>query len=186
MRALTARERRLVAVGLLILVIGLTWLLIVGPLVGGFVDRAAQRRDLRAALQRNSRVIASLPALRAAADAQAQTSGRFSIAVPTESIAAESVKTRVRRLAADEGFMIKAVDDLQTDAPAGSIELRADLTLSLTQLCELLRHFQSEDAYVVVDDISIAADRSLAAGKLEPLDVRLEFSTAWRPAQVRS
>jgi hypothetical protein len=186
MRVLTARERRLAAVGLLLLALGLAWLLIVGPLVGGFVDRAAQRRDLRATLQRNSRLIASLPALRGAAEAQARTASRFSMSAPSEALAIEALKDRVQRLATDKGFAVKAIEDLQTDAPAGSVELRTDLTLTLTQLCDLLRRFQSEDTYVVIDFISIAADRSFAAGRLEPLDVRLEFSARWRPVRTRS
>ncbi len=185
MRPLSPRERRLLALGLTVLAIGLVWLAIVGPLVGGFFDRAAERRDLRAAYLRNERLSASLPALRASAEAQRGNAPRFAVAAPSEALASEALKERLQHLSTDEGFTVASIDDLQADAPAGSIKLRANLTLTLTQLCETIRRLESEDAYVVVDYLSISADRSLAAGRLAPMDVRLELSTDWRPTRAR-
>ena len=181
MRPLTARERRLVALGLLVLAVGLLWLLVIGPLVGGFFDRAQERRDLWATQRRNERLIASLPALRASAEAQRRLTPRFAIAAPSEAAASEAFKDHIRRVATDEGFTIKGIEDLPADGPAGAVKLRTDLTLTLNQLYETVRRLQSEDAYVVVDYLSITADRSLAAGRLAPLDVRLELTSAWRP-----
>ena len=185
MRPLTARERRLIAVGGLVLAVGLVWLLIVGPLIGGFVDRAAERRRLATAYQLNARLIAALPVMRAAAEAQRATAPRFAVIAPSEALAAEAVKQRLRRVATDEGFTLGAVEDLQADAPAGAVKLRADMTLTLTQLYETVRRLQSEDAYVVVDYVSVTADRSLAAGRLAPLDVRLELGADWRPGAAK-
>jgi len=186
MRPLTARERRLVALGLLVVTIGLVWLAVVGPLVGGFVHRAQERRDLAAVYQRNQRLIASLPALRASAEAQRRNAPRFGVAAPSDTLAVEALKERLQRLSTDEGFAVTAIEDLQADAPAGSVKLRADLTLTLNQFYETIRRLESEDVYVIVDYLSISADRSLAAGKLAPMDVRLELSAAWRPARGRT
>jgi general secretion pathway protein M len=183
---LTPRERRLLAVGLLLLAIGIVWLAVVGPLVGGFVDRAQERRDLWAAHRRNERLIASLPALRATAEAQRRIAPRFAAAAPSEAAATEVFKDRLRHVAADEGFAVKAIEDLPADSPTGAVKIRADLTLTLTQLVETVRRLQSEDAYVVVDYLSVTADRSLATGRLAPLDVRLELTSAWRPTRVGS
>ena len=185
MRPLTARERRLVALGLLVLAIGLFWLVVVGPLVGGFFDRAQERRDLWAAHRRNERLITSLPALRATAEAQARLAPRFAMAAPSEAAASEAFKDRLRHLATDEGFTIKAIEDVPAEGPAGAVKVRADLTLTLNQLYETVRRLQSEDAYVVVDYLSVTADRSFAAGRLAPLDVRLELTSAWRPTRGR-
>ena len=74
---------------------------------------------------------------------------------------------------------------MQADAPQGAIKVRADLTLTLTQLYETIQRLQNEDAYVVIDYISINADRSGATRKLAPIDVRLELETAWRPVRGR-
>ena len=185
MRPLTPRERRLVALGLLVLAIGLLWLVVIGPLVGGFVDRAQQRRELAQTYWRNEKLIGSLPVLRAAAEAQRKTAPRFVVAAASEALAVEALKERLQRLATDGGFAVTGIQDLQADAPAGALKVRMDATLTLTQLYETVRRLETEDAYVVVDYLSVSADRSLAAGRLAPVDVRLELSAVWRPTRGR-
>lgn len=186
MRALNPRERRLVALGLLALTIGLVWLAIVEPLAGGFLARAEARRNLRLTYLRDEHLIQALPAVRASVETQRRTASRFGLTAPNEALAAEALKQRIMGLSTQEGFAVNAIEDLQADAPEGGVKLRADLTLSLTQLDETIRRLQSEDAYVVIDDISITADRSLAVGRLAPIDARVELSADWRPAQGRS
>jgi general secretion pathway protein M len=186
MKPMTPRERRLVAVGLLVLAVAGVYLLILGPVVGGVFERAQQKRDLRETYVRNSRLIGALPALRAAAEAQRASSPRFAQPAQNEIIAAEALKERLQRIAVDEGFTVRAIDDLQADAPQGAVKLRADLTLTLTQFYETIRRLQNEDTYVVVDYTAISADRSYGANRLEPLDVRLELEAAWRPTGARS
>ena len=122
MRALTARERRLVALGLLLLAIGLVYLAVIGPIVGGFVDRDAQRKQLELTLLRNQRLMAALPVWRATAEAQRKTAPRFAIDAPSEQLAVEALKERLTRLATDEGFALTGVEDLQADAPAGTVK----------------------------------------------------------------
>lgn len=185
MRPLSLRERRLVAVGLLVAALGLVWLAVVGPLVGGFFDRAAERRQLETTLRVNARLISSLGVLRTAAEAQRAAAPRFAMTAASEALAFEALKGRLQRLAAQEGFNLGAVEDLQADAAPGKVKLRADVTLTLPQLYETLRRLESEDAYVVVDYFSVVADRSLAAQRLAPVDARLELSVAWRPAGAR-
>lgn len=180
MRELSPRERRLVALGLLVLAVALVWLVIIGPLVGGFFDRAAEKKRLAETYQVNARLISSLPALRATAAAQRGGGARFAIAAPSETLAAEALKQRLQHIAADQGYKVAAVEDLQADAPAGTVKLRADVTLNLTQLYETIRRLETEDAYVVIDYLSVTADRSLALGRLAPLDVRVELTADWR------
>ncbi len=185
MRALSLRERRLVALALLVTAILLVWLVLIGPLVGGFFDRAAERDQLRATIQRNERLMSALPVWRAAADAQRRSAARFAIFAPSEQLAVEALKERMQHLAADEGFTITGIEDLQADAPSGMIRVRADMTLNLTQFCETLKRLESEGAYVVVDYLSISADRALVSGRASPMDVRLELTAAYRPTGAR-
>lgn len=183
MKPLTQRERRVLALGILVAAVAMVWLFVLYPLIGGFLDRASERRELTAAYVRNERLVTSLPALRAMADAQRKSASRFFVGAPSEALAAEALKERIQRVAADEGVSLKAIVDLQPDAPPGTIKLRADMTLTLTQLYETLRRLETEDAYVVIDYISINADRAAAEGRLAPIDVRVEFSTDWRPVR---
>ena len=181
MREMSAREQRLVAVALLVCVVALMWLAIVGPIVDGFSRRAAERDQLQSLLQRNERLIAAAPAWRAEADRQRRSADRFSINAPSERLAAEVLKARIQRLAADEGFNITAIQDQEGAAAPGEVRVRADEELTLTQLCDSLRRLETEGAYVVVDFLSISADRALVSGHEAPLDVRLEFTEAYRP-----
>ena len=186
MRPLSPRESRLAAIGLLVLALALAWLAVIRPLVGGFFDRAVEREQLLNTLRRNERLQASLPAWRAAATAQRASAARFSIAAPSEETAVESLKERLIHLAADEGFAVGGVEDVGANAAPGTVRVRADMTLTLSQFTDTMKRLETEGAYVVVDYISISADRALAAGRLSPMDVRLELTAAWRPAGPRS
>jgi hypothetical protein len=181
MRALSRSERRLIAVGLGVAAVALAWLAVAWPLIDGFSERASERRLLQATYARNQRLMASLPVWLAADRSQRKTAARFAIVAPSEQLAQEALKDRIQRLAADEGFALASVQDLQADAPAGAVKIRADMQLSLAQLCDSLRRLETEGAYVAVDYFSISADRALAAGRLAPIDVRLELTAAYSP-----
>ncbi len=185
MRPLSPRERRLVALGLLVAAVALVWLGIVWPVVGGFFARADEKRQLELSVQRNERLMASLPVLRAANEAQRATAGRFAIAAPSEQLATEILKERVQHVAADEGFALTSIQDQQADAPTGEVKVRADMQLNLTQLCDTLRRLETEGAYVVVDYLAISADRAAVTGHLSPVDVRLELTAAYSQSGPR-
>jgi general secretion pathway protein M len=185
MNPLTARERRLLAIGILVVALGLFWLALLQPLVGGFFDRAEQRRQLTDTYLRNERLIAALPVWRTAAEAQRRDAGRFAILAPAESAAVEALKERIQHVASDEGFTVKGLEDLQSDAGPGAVRVRADATLTLTQLYETLRRLENEGAYVAIDYLSVSADAAATSGRSGPLDVRLELSAAWRPGGAR-
>jgi hypothetical protein len=186
MRQLTLRERRLIAIGVLVLAIGLVYFVVIYPLAVGFMDRAAQRRQLNLTLQRDARIISALPIWRQAAEAQRRSGPRFAIAAPSDSLAAEILKEKVEHLAADDGFVLNAVDDLQAEAPPGMIRVRADMTLSLTQLTDTIRRLENEGAYVFVDYLTISADQAYVAGRLSPIHARLELTAAHRSLGPRT
>jgi general secretion pathway protein M len=184
-RALAPRERRLVAVGLLVAAIAVVWLGLIGPLIDGFSDRAAERARLVANWRRNERLLVDAPIWRAAARSQQTLAERFSLPVASEGLAADTLKARVQKLAADQGYAVTAFQDLTGDAPPGRVRIRADAQMTLTQLCDSLRRLQTEGAYVLVNFLSISADRALKSGRAAPLDVRLELSADYRPADRR-
>jgi hypothetical protein len=186
MRPLNPREQSLAAVGLLVAAIALVWFAIIGPLVGGFYARAAERTQLIATLRRNERLEAALPAWRNASSLQRASATRFAIAAPSEELAMENLKERLIRVAGDEGFAVGGVEDLQANAAPGTVRVRADMTLTLSQLTDTMKRLETEGAYLVVDYLSISADRAATAGRLAPMDVRLELTAAWRPSGPRT
>ena len=185
MRPLSPRERRLVAVGVLIAIVGLVWLAILQPLVGGFLDRAEQRRQLTVTYQQNQRLISALPVWRAVAETQRRDAARWVIPAPAEALAAEALKERFQKLATDEGFAVAGVEDLQADSSPGTVRMRVDLNLTLAQLTDTLKRLENEGAYVAIDYLSISVPSDTAGGTPGLLNVRLEFSAAWRPARGR-
>jgi general secretion pathway protein M len=185
MRPLAPRERRILAVGLLVAAVALFWLVLVWPLAGGFFDRAERARQLTETYQRNERIISALPVWRVAGEAQRRDAMRFVIVAPAEASAVEALKERFQRIATDGGFAVTGVDGMQADAAPGTVRVRADFTPTLTQLNETLRRLENEGAYVAIDYLSISAGHSTAEGALGPLDVRLEFSADWRVGDAR-
>ena len=184
MRPLSARERRLVAIGLLLAAIALVYFLVIGPFIGGFFDRADQKQSLMATYQRNERAMALIPMWRKSADIQHRSAQRFALAAASDQLAIEALKEKIARIAADEGYPVTAMQDLQTDSPAGEARVRADLQLSLPQLTDSLKRLETEGPYVV-EYLSVSADRALATGRSSRLVVRLEVSAPWRVARSR-
>jgi hypothetical protein len=174
-----------VALAILLAAIAAVWLLIISPFVGGFFDRAAQRRELIANHQRNERIMAAIPLWGQAAEAQRRHAERFAIPAQSEQLAVETLKERLANLATEEGFQITAMQDLDADTPAAEAKVRADLQITLTQLHESLRRLETEGPYVV-EYLSVSADRALATGRSSRLLVRLEIGAPWRPVRSRA
>lgn len=183
MKPLTPRERRLVAVAVLVGLVAVLLVGVVGPLVAGFADRARERTELQLEYRRNARLLASVAATRASALRQRTDADRFSVTAPNAQAAAEALKARIQRVAADEDFAISSAQEEADDSGRSRVRIRIDAVLTLTQLCDSLRRLESQGAYVIVDYLAVTADQALASGREGPLTVRLEFTGAWRPGR---
>ena len=184
MRPLSARERRLVAIGILLAALALVYFVVIGPFIGGFIDRADQKKTLAQTYERNQRAMALIPMWRKAAETQRRGAQRFVLSANSEQLAIEALKEKIARIAIDEGYQVTAMQDLQTDAPTGEARVRADLQLSLPQLTDSLKRLETEGPYVV-EYLSVSADRALATGRSSRLVVRLEVGAPWRAARSR-
>lgn len=71
MRTLSPRERKLIAVLILVAAVALVLAGVIGPIVSGFSERAARRDALIQTFHANEQRIASLGALQAEAERQA-------------------------------------------------------------------------------------------------------------------
>jgi type II secretory pathway component PulM len=183
MRPLQPRERQIIAVGILILIMAVLWFGLVDPLIGGFISRAEDRNDLLAAYQRNERVLAGIPAWRAKADEQKTTQAQYAIIAPTKVLAAESLKQRLNRMVAGAGGSVQAISELPAQAPDGWVRVRVDLQLTMSQLYKSLNRLENEAPYVVVGYVSVVADRAVQTGHLATMDVRIEVSAPVRTSQ---
>lgn len=183
MRPLAQRERRLIALGILLGLVAVVVLGAILPLVGGMAARAIERGELRETYVHNQRVLAGIPAWRAQSVRQKATAAKYAIVAPTEALAAELLKQRISRMTNDEGGNVQTISDVQGDVPEGWVKVRADLQLTIGQLYKSLARLESEAPYVVVGYVSVAADRASKTGHAAPMDVRLEISAPVRLAQ---
>jgi general secretion pathway protein M len=182
MNRLSSRERKLVALALLVLAIAVVWLGLIAPVVNGFDQRAAERRNLLAVYQRNQRLMDAMPAWRAQAETQKRTLPTYAIIAPSQSQGQELLNQRLATAISVDGAPPPTVQDLQTELPPGWIGSRADAQLTLPQLVASLRRLETEEPYVVVERLSISAEQAFHTGQDGPLSVRLEVSAAFHPA----
>lgn len=180
MRALSARERKLIAIGILVLLAALIWWLLLAPFVDGFSQRASQREELRAVYVRNSRLINAIPAQRRRAESQTNLKGQFLLTAPNATLARDRLRERLRTGFAASGGEVTAVQDVP--AQPGSVRGWVQGRISLPQLQTLLGKINSTPPYLVVESLRISADKAMETGRLDTLDVKLEASVPTLPA----
>jgi general secretion pathway protein M len=185
MNGLTARERRLVAVAILLALLAAAWIAVVSPLLASFAARETERQGLLADYQRDQRLIAAIPGLRAQAEAQKRTAAAFALVAPSQLQAQEALRDRITAAVTAAGAGAPTVQDVQADLPLGWIGARAEAQLTRSQLNESLRVLENEEPYVVVDYISIDAEQAFRTGRAGLLDVRFELSVPFRLADAR-
>jgi Type II secretion system (T2SS), protein M subtype b len=175
--ARTLRERRLIAVALLLAAIAAVDLGVVRPIIDGFSHRAAEREQLIDAQARAHRLIASEGTWRERRRVQALDASAFSVAAPSADVAVEAAEQRIADAVSSQGGQVRGVRE--EPSPAGAVRVRADLELTLTQLVASLNVIENQKPYVVIEQLSIAADQAAAVGRLSPMEVTLEVAVPY-------
>jgi hypothetical protein len=174
MRSVSARERKLIAVALLLALVGLVQWLIIGPLLGGFSERAAQRSALQVQYEHASRTIATIPRLRRMAEVNRQELALFTIAASDAEKAGSLLEDRLRAAVEAKGGDLRASGHEGSDSALSKANVAARMPLD--QLVKLLTQLQNQPPYLVIESLSIGADEALASQKAGPLDVKIEVS----------
>ena len=174
MRQLSARERKIVAIFILVLLIALGWLAMVSPLLGGFSARSDQRQLLRMAYERNSRLINAIPALRRRSEQIRPLRAQVALVAPDPAQAQDRLRERLRNAFAEAGGEVTLVQGV----PASGDQVRAWVQgkITLEALQKLLVTQENAAPYLVIESLRISADAALETGRLDKLDVRLEAS----------
>jgi general secretion pathway protein M len=174
MANLSVRERRLIALALLVAVVASLWYGLVNPLLDGFAARAAEREQLSDDRARQLRLLGSVGVWRARAKRQQSTLDAFALRAPSAGAAADAAKQRLLAVVAAEGGTVKTLRE--EPGPAGMVRLRAELQLTLTQLSASLRVIENQKPYVVIEKLSITADQAVVSGRLSPMDVSIDLA----------
>lgn len=185
MRPMTLRERRLMALAVLAGMIALLWVALMEPVIGGAFRRNEERQALLTQWARGERLLTAMAHFKSIASAQSNTAPKFVIQAPTTALATEKLKERVAGAVNGEGGTVKAISGVDEGVPGSWVRVRTDLRVTHDQLYRTLRRLESEAPYVVIDFLSIAADRSAVSGELEPLEAALAVSAFVRLDQFR-
>jgi hypothetical protein len=183
MRATSARERRLIALLILTVLVAAIHFLIVAPIVAGFQARAARAEQLRLLYVHNVRTVATIPRLRRDAERARAAAQSFFLAVPGTEAGREVLKDRVQRAVEAAGGSIREGAD--AEGATGWARIRVSARTTLPQLTAVLANLQNQPPWLVIDHVGISAGNALVPGKPPILDVELEAAIPFRPTAAR-
>jgi len=177
MTSLSARERRLVAIALLVAVVALLLYLVILPITGGFAARADERAALQETYSRDERAVGQIVSVRRVAEAQKRDAGRFRLAGANSIRATDLLKERVAAAIVASGGDLRAVEDVA--AGSGQILIRLDARLTNDQLTGLLFTLQNDEPLLVIETLSVTATEASQTGRSGPMDIRIEVSGSY-------
>ena len=180
-RPLSPRERKLIAVLILVAAIALVLTIVIGPVVAGFTERATRREALAQTFHANELRIASLGALQAEAERQTGEMRQRFIAAPDAAEASEALRERIESTVQELGGDIKASEAVP--AEEGWARAAIDVRMSHAQFATLLARLNALKPALAVDAVTVIADDALTNYKSDLLDVRLEASAPFVPAR---
>jgi hypothetical protein len=180
---MSPRERRLVALLVLVAMIALADLAVIAPIADGFADRARQREDLQARYYANDRIIAAIPRLRRQAEAQNKLLDHFALAAPDAGTASDMLREKLQAAVTAAGGDFRGGEDMPP--LPGSVATRVSARLSSAQLFTLLAQVQNAHPLITITALGVGADDALVTGQAATLDVRLEASVPYHPAPAR-
>jgi general secretion pathway protein M len=156
-------RRRLLALGLLAAVLGMLWLVVLGPLVEGVLDRQERETRQTTLLLRLEPLRAQGPALRRQLDAlEAElASPDLLLRAATAGQATALLQAALRTLLAAEGLTAEQFQPLPA-VPEGNLTrlgLRVELRATLPQLHALLRGLEAHRPLLAVGDALVASRR---------------------------
>lgn len=182
-RPTSPRERRLVALLVLMMVIAILWFAFLSPVINGFAERAERREQLSLRYVHNLRTIGLIPRLRRQAEEQRAAIRTFVTNARTVEQGREWLKDRLQTTIEQAGGEFREAAD--ADARPGWARARASAHMTLPQLTAALGRLQNTPPWLVVESLSISASDALVTGQSSSMDVQVEIAIPLRPASAR-
>jgi hypothetical protein len=177
------RERRLVALLILVAVVALAWLLLVAPLIAGFGERAQRREALALHYAHNLRTIGAIPRLRRQAEKQREATRAYVLPAADVEAGRELVKARLRQAVEANGGEYREGAD--AEGRPGWARASASARLTLPQLVAVLTRVRGDAPYLVTEALTVAADEAVVTGRATTLDVTIDASAPLRAPAAR-
>ncbi len=183
MKTLSLRERRLIALAVLLLLLCFLLFGIITPIIDGFKSRSNARDEYYSQMARNDRSIGNLPIWRRQVNDQKNTATRYTILAPTRSAAVDMFRENMLQFFVKSGTVVRSTQEIPSSD--SWLKLRIDSQMSLTQIVDCLKRLHMSQKIIVVDAITISADRAFTNGRLSLMDVRFEISAPYTSPKTR-
>jgi hypothetical protein len=172
--ALTARERRLVALAILVAALALIVRGIIMPIGSGFSDRAETRRQLAIEYARNSRIIAASNRLVRTATRQKTELTAFALRAPDPAAGGIALQERLQAAVEAAGGEFRNAET----RPGTGDQLRArlDASLTLPQLTTVMARLLNTAPYLTIEGFTLGADAALTSSSAGPLEVQIDVA----------
>jgi Tfp pilus assembly protein PilO len=163
---------RVLAAGILVVVLGATWVGVLQPLRDYRSEQAARIEDLNVKAEREEALAATLPRLRAAAKEAASAPVHLILAQGSDATAGAALQERLRSMASAAGAILSSVETLPGEqvGPYRRIGVRVELNSGLPQVVALLRAVEEAQPFMVVDDLRLTTPQVLAGTPELPMD----------------
>jgi type II secretory pathway component PulM len=181
MTGVSPRERRLVALAILVAVVTSVWLVAVVPILNGFAARQEARDAAAQTLRENARAIAAYQDTRLKLADLHRAAPAWAFLAPSPPVATEQARVRVSRAVADSGGVLETLRD-QPGRP-GLVQLQGDARIDLIGLQSLLRHLEDDRPAGVVSALVVAAPDATTAQHASSLQVRFDVSFSYVPSR---
>lgn len=172
----TGPKGRILALGILALLLGMTWLAVAAPLRALHADRAETLEQRRALAARMQALADAAPLLqRAAAATGAGPQPRALLQGASDSVAGAALQAQIEALAATSGVALSSTELLPAEASGAyrRIGLRLTVTGQWPALIRLLQGIDQSSPGMLVDDLQLQVATSVAAVASQPLAAAL-------------
>lgn len=165
------RRGQIVAVGLLLIALGLAWTLVASPLIGWYEVREERLAEQQALLAHMTRLVAELPALRRSAGGGGQANdvpAATLLSGESDAIAGAALQGMVQDMARAAGVTLTSAEALPGE-PRGAfrrIGLRIMLSADWPALIDLLKAVESSPMRLLVDDLQLHSTANTPAGAI--------------------
>ncbi len=183
MTDLTQRERRLIALAILIGLFAGLYLFLISPILTGFVERETERAALVSSYSRNERIIASMRHWRREAERQKQTMNRYALIATSRTEAIEMIREQIIHQFVKIGGEVRAFQEVE--APTGWVRARLDVKLDMPEIEQGLRNLQNQIPYAIVQSITVSGGSAAVATPSQNLDVKIEISAPYSNSKAR-
>lgn len=183
MRSLSPRESRMLAILILLAVVVLADVLVLQPLIGGFADRAEQRKALLTRYAANERTIAAIPRLGRQAAARNRLNAHYSLAAADRAAAADILRDRMQAAANAVGAEFHGGEE--ANAAPGMAAVRVALRVPAGKLAPLIAGIENAPPLLTITGLAVSADDALVTSAASSLDVKLDIAIAIHTAAAR-